>query len=146
MEHPPIKKFAEKIEYELKRAERYRVFLSLLVFNIGPIVDLTTPQNRNEEGIDKGKIIDELSRVIRSSTREIDFVSNSGQPKIGVLLPETSRQGAEAAAHRIAESINGFCSDRFQHEADYMVPIEISSFPDAAGARSISSYMEEFKK
>jgi hypothetical protein len=135
--------FASQMRYELKRAERYRIFLSLLVFNLGPMVDMAGPISKDEEA--RNKFVMEMKKVIRAATREIDFVSNSGRLKVGILLPETSRQGAEAATRRISNLISQFCSDYLAHSDEYPVPVEIVSFPDASGARSISSYVDEFK-
>jgi hypothetical protein len=135
--------FASRIDYELKRAERYRVFLSLVVFNVGPILDLA--ENDVFEGETKrAKLLKNLRDVIRDSARKVDLTSDLGSVKIGLLLPETPRQGAEAATRRISEALYRFCMDCFKKPVDYLVPVEISSFPDAAGARSIPSYLEEF--
>ncbi|UCD95239.1 MAG: hypothetical protein JSU69_04100 [Candidatus Zixiibacteriota bacterium] len=135
--------FASRIGNELKRAERYRIFLSLVTFNIGPILDLAGDQALRNE-VEKTRFLDGLHRTVQRSVREVDSLSDSGSVKIGLLLPETPRQGAEAAARRISETLHRYCTDYFSQPADYLVPIEISSFPDAAGARSIASYMEDF--
>jgi len=134
--------FSFQMQYELKRAERYRIFLSLVVINLGPIVDTTAEISRDEQR--RTKLIHELQQVIKTASREIDYVSNSGRLKVGLLMPETSRQGAEAATRRVIDQLNRFCSDYFIDNDDYLVPVEISSFPDASGARSIASYLEEF--
>ncbi len=135
--------FAEQIRYELKRAERYRYFVSLVVFNIGPIIDLGgNGQLRLEE--QRTDFVDQVRNVISKIAREVDAISDQNQTKIGLLLPETSRQGAESAARRISGTLNQFCTDYFRKQSDYLVPIEISSFPDAAGTRSVSSYLEDF--
>jgi hypothetical protein len=139
----PAHDFATRINFELKRAERYRIFVSLIVFNLAPIFDMATDKAKQEESAVNG-FLSELGQIIRRSVREIDALSNSGRLKIGLLCPETSRQGAEAAAKRIANVLNSFCADYFKRPGDYLIPIEISSFPDAAGARSLSSYMDEF--
>ncbi len=135
--------FAERISYELKRAERYRYFVSLVIFNIGPIIDLGgNGQLRREE--QQTDFVDQVRNIISKIAREIDAVSNQNLTKIGLLLPETSRQGAESAARRISSSLAQFCTDYFKKPSDYLVPVEISSFPDAAGARSVASYLEDF--
>nr|MBN2277553.1 hypothetical protein [candidate division Zixibacteria bacterium] len=135
--------FASRIHYELKRAERYRIFLSLAIFNVGPILDLAG--NGALASIeDRKSFLNNLNGILKRSIREVDSISNSGRLKIGLLMPETSRQGAEAVVRRVNRTINEFCSDYFQKPADYLVPTEISSFPDAAGARSVASYLDEF--
>ncbi|MCP4703527.1 MAG: hypothetical protein GY865_02875 [candidate division Zixibacteria bacterium] len=136
-------KFAKRIEYELKRAERYRIFVSFLVFDLGFILDTIGDFSTAGENHRKG-FINSLNSIIGKSVREVDTVSNGNRVKIGVLCPETSRQGAEAAAKRIQSALSNYCLDHFKNSNDYVIPVEISSFPDAAGNRSIASYTEEY--
>ncbi|HDL04634.1 MAG TPA: GGDEF domain-containing protein [candidate division Zixibacteria bacterium] len=140
-----IARFADLISYELRRAERYRIFLSLVVINLGPIIELGGNGSLSKDA-DKEQFLGDLFEVLRGSVREVDLISGYGDTKIGLLLPETPRQGAEAAARRISETLYSFCGDYFRKPADYLVPVEISSFPDAAGARSVASYIEDFAR
>jgi hypothetical protein len=135
--------FSSRIDYELKRAERYRIFLSLVVFNLGPVLE-NIADNGQEARKKREEFLEDLRKNLRRSIREIDAISNSGMSRVALLFPETSRQGAEAAARRISVVLNKFCSDYFKKPVDILLPIEISSFPDAAGARSITSYLDEF--
>ncbi len=137
--------FASRIEYELKRAERYRIFLSLLIFNLGPVVDRGGSAGVTEEEI-REKFLSDIRSFIGHTVREIDAISNSNNIKVGLLLPETSRQGAEAAARRLGQQINGFCKEYFPQATDHFIPVEISSYPDAVGARAIQDYIGEFNK
>ncbi len=133
--------FAQRINYELKRAERYRIFVSLVIFNMTPIVEFL---NRIEVSRQRADFLKAVGDIVKKSVREIDAVSNSGHAKIGLLFPETSRQGAEAAAKRISDALYSFCANYFGKPAECPIPVEISSYPDAAGARSLSSYLDEF--
>jgi hypothetical protein len=136
--------FAGQINYELKRAERYRYFVSLIVLNIGPVLDLGGNGALKDEK-DRSRFITELNKVLDNAVREVDSISNHQRTRIGLLLPETSRQGAESAARRITTTLYEFCNNYFGKPADYLMPVEISSFPDAAGVRTIASYLEEFQ-
>lgn len=135
--------FSSRINYELKRAERYRIFLSLLIFNLGPVIDRGGSAGITENEA-RERFLSDVRAFISNTIREIDAVSNANGIKVGLLLPETSRQGAEATARRIAREINGFCKEYFPDTNDHFIPIEISSYPDAAGARSIQDYIDEF--
>ncbi len=135
--------FASRINFELKRAERYRIFVSLVIFNLGPVLEIVDQNSENAPAA-RHTFLEELGDIMQRSVREIDAISNSSRPKIGVLCPETSRQGAEAAAKRLANVLNSYCVDYLKKPGDYLIPVEISSFPDAAGARSITSYLDEF--
>lgn len=137
--------FSTRISYELKRAERYRIFLSLLVINLGPVVDKggSAGISNNDS---REKFLQDVRAFISNTIREIDAVSNSNGIKMGLLLPETSRQGAEATARRLASEINSFCAEYFPERTDHLIPVEISSYPDAAGARSIYDFIDEFNE
>jgi hypothetical protein len=135
--------FSSRIDFELKRAERYRIFLSLVVFNLGPVLE-NIVDNGHEAAKKKEEFLSAMRDNIRHSVREIDAISNSGMSRVALLFPETPRQGAEAAARRISSMLNSYCSDYLKKPVDLLLPVEISSFPDAAGARSITSYLEEF--
>lgn len=137
--------FSTRINYELKRAERYRYFVSLIVFDIGSVLDLAgNGVLKNEKT--RGKFLTELNKLLYGAVREVDAISNHRhRTRIGLLLPETTRQGAESAARRISSSFVEFLTNYFGQPTDYMVPVEISSFPDAAGVRSVASYLEEFQ-
>ena len=135
--------FSSRIQFELKRAERYRIFVSLVVFNVGSVFEIIGKEKLKAEGVRAG-FLRAVNTVIRESVREIDAVSNNSRSKIGVLCPETSRQGAEAAARRIQDTLKQFCSDHFGNSGEYIIPVEIASFPDAAGTRSIASYFDEY--
>jgi hypothetical protein len=135
--------FSSRISYELKRAERYRIFLSLLIFNLGPIIDRGGSAGITENNV-RERFLSDIRSFISNTIREIDAVSNSDGIRVGLLLPETSRQGAEATARRLGREIIGFCKEYFPQTDDHFVPVEISSYPDAAGARSIQDYIDDF--
>jgi hypothetical protein len=135
--------FAGRLKYELKRAERYRIFVSFLVFDIGSVLDKVGDISAAGEQIQKN-FVNSVKSVIRSSVREVDAVSNGSDIRIGVLCPETARQGAEAAARRIQTVLGTYCANHFKNSKDYIIPVEIASFPDAAGNRSIASYLDEY--
>lgn len=135
--------FAKRIEYELKRAERYRIFISFLVFDLSPVLETVGDFSSAGEN-HRREFINSINSVIGNLVREVDVVSNGNRVKIGVLCPETSRQGAEAAARRIQSALSNYCLDHFKNSHEYVIPVEISSFPDAAGNRSIASYTEDY--
>ncbi len=135
--------FANRISYELKRAERYRIFVSLLVFSFDSVIEKLALE-RLQRREDREEFLRAVKGFIRESVREVDAVSNSTHEFVGILCPETSRQGAEMAAKRIQDSLNNFLADYFGDRTDILIPVEISSYPDAAGARSLASYSEEF--
>ncbi len=126
--------FIYQMNRELKRAERYRIFVSLL------LVDLSTLKGIEPSDAPSSA---ELAQEIRPHMREIDIVAAVVGNRIGILLPETSRQGAEVAARRVGEVVKRTLADRADGGAEPSVTIEMASYPDAAGARSLDEYLKE---
>jgi len=127
--------FAEKVAIELNRAERYRVFVSLTVLDLGSTGELA--------GDKVSEVMDEVATCVKESVRACDSVAVLHDHCLAVLQPETPRQGAEISANRLAEIIKGRLIKRFGEPADRMIPVEIASFPDTAGARTLAGFLEE---
>lgn len=120
---------------ELKRAERYRIFVSLVV------VDLAGIQNTLGGPLSETSV--ELLTVLRGHIRASDIASLVDDTSLALLFPETSRQGAEAAGRRLVEMIRKHLVERTGQVADQVIPMEMASYPDAAGARSLAAFLEE---
>jgi diguanylate cyclase (GGDEF)-like protein len=93
--------FEALVEKEIKKSQRYRRNFSLILINIDRLLSClkeAVPQSR--EGI-LGQIHGSLLATIRGA--DIAALMRSGE--IGLLVPETSYQGAIAAARRIRQAI-----------------------------------------
>lgn len=128
--------FLDRIETELKRAERYRIFLSMV------IVDLSVYLNGGTNG--SQELLNQVHSVLKNSIRIIDDVAVVGGNRLGLLFPETSRQGAELAAKRLAEVIKNSLPSIMDDSAAAVIPLEMASFPDAAGTKTIPEIIREF--
>jgi GGDEF domain-containing protein len=127
--------FFEQAEVELKRAERYRVFVSLVVLDISAVGEL----NEGERTLVAG----EVENLVKSGIRGCDYFSICGRGCLVALFPETSRQGAETAGRRLGEKIRSKISELTQRRIDEVVPLEMASYPDAAGAQSVSALLHD---
>lgn len=127
--------FADKVGVELNRAERYRVFVSLTVIDLEPA--------RQAAGDRAEEIVPDLISRVKDSVRACDHVELIEGHCLAVLLPETPRQGAEIMARRLAETIRGGVSESTGKSLENVIPIEIASYPDTAGARTMASFLEE---
>jgi hypothetical protein len=127
--------FFERAEVELKRAERYRVFVSLIVLDVSVIQRIT--QLSTED------IVREVETLTRRMVRACDYVSLCGETCLVALFPETSRQGAEIAGRRLGESVRERLSELTGGAVDEVVPLEMASYPDAAGARSVATLLHD---
>ena len=124
--------FSKTLDLELQRAKRYRVFVSMTVF------DLSFLRSSQDESLLQDSI-----ELIRKNVRAIDSVAAVGEYKIGLLFPETPRQGAEVSSRRIAELLKDRLMGQADCDARELIPLEMVSYPDAAGARSFSDSLAE---
>jgi len=130
--------FLDTVDVELKRAERYRIFVSLIVLDIGFLETAFS-----DRGV---TVVKELFDAVRRQVRAIDNISLIQPYKLGLLFPETTRQGAEIASRRITELIRTKLSELNNQRFEQVIPLEMASYPDAAGAKSISDFLQEYSR
>jgi GGDEF domain-containing protein len=126
--------FAKKVQLELKRASRYRTFISLIIIDLSTMGAL----------MDDSTMLEDITTAIRGNIRETDEAATLDGNRIGLLVPETSRQGAEIAARRIHEVVKGHVNGAaVTQNGTHPVRLEIASFPDAGGNRTVAEFIEE---
>ncbi len=130
--------FLDRVNIELKRAERYRIFVSLIVLDVG-FVQASFPEKNSS-------VMTELLGFIQKNVRAIDNVSLLTPFKLGLLFPETTRQGAEIASRRISDLIRTRLSELNNQNYEQVIPLEMASYPDAAGAKSITDFLREYSE
>jgi GGDEF domain-containing protein len=130
--------FTQKVEVELNRAERYRVFVSMTVLDLSPTEEMA--------GERADEVLEEVTAGIKEAVRTCDHVALLNKSYLAVLLPETPRQGAEVAGRRLAGIARVRLTARLGSEADQVIPVEIASYPDTAGARTLGSFLEELAR
>jgi len=128
--------FINRVDYELKRAERYSIFMSLVVF------DISFLKENLEINFEKTSI--DLYNLISKKVRVIDIISLLGDNQIALLFPETNRQGAEIVSKRVNQVIKDSVTSIGYNKKDYMIPMEIASYPDTAGTATISQFLQEY--
>ncbi len=127
--------FISRAGIELHRAERYRVFVSLTVLDIGFA--------RQAAGERFPVVMEKLGELVQSSIRACDYIAQLDDSRLGLLLPETSRQGAEIAVKRLCEVIRSRLSEAINEEITEVIPVEIASYPDTGGAKTLAGFLEE---
>ncbi|UCE23237.1 MAG: hypothetical protein JSU74_07985 [Candidatus Zixiibacteriota bacterium] len=130
--------FLDRVNIELKRAERYRIFVSVIVLDVG-FVQSSFPNQTSS-------VMTELRSVIQKNVRAIDNVSLLTPSKLGLLFPETTRQGAEIASRRISDLVRTRLSELSNQDYEQVIPLEMASYPDAAGAKSITDFLREYSE
>jgi hypothetical protein len=124
--------FAARAEQELKRAERYLSFVSLVIFSVIPV----------GYGWDE-ELKKRVAEVAGRSVRETDLVGVSDAYRVALLLVETPRRGAERASERIAGQLWDFC---LKEKGKSKLEIKIHSFPeDPQGKENFLSALEKLR-
>ena len=131
-------KFIREVDRELQRAERYSIFVSLTV------LDLSFLGNKGFSFSPAD--LTKLSALIQSKLRTIDYVSPVGENQLGLLFPETSRQGAEIVIRRIADLVKDYLEESIESKIEDIIPIEVASYPDASGARSVKDFLSDWSE
>ena len=130
--------FFERVGIELKRAERYRLFVSLIVLDLSLIRSLDRDHSY--------QLVADLLNVVQENIRVIDNASVLADHRLALLLPETSRQGAEIAARRLSELIRNNLTQQTSGRIDDTIPLEMASYPDAAGAKTVTGFSQELSE
>ena len=124
--------FAARAKQELKRAERYLSFVSLVIFNVVPVC----------YGWDE-ELKKRVAEVAGRSVRETDLVGITDAYRVALLLVETPRRGALRASERIAGQLLDFC---LKEKGKSKLEIKIHSFPeDPQGKENFLSALDKLR-
>ncbi len=89
--------FYKRLNYETKRAIRYKRPLSLLFVTVDKLSRVGEHHGLNGENA----VILACGRVLLGCVRDVDVAGRCRDDSFGIILPETPRAGAEIAAERI---------------------------------------------
>jgi len=89
--------FYKRLNYEVKRARRYKRDLTLLLVAVDGLHEIA--ENRGMQA--ENTIILSCGRVLLGSIRDVDIAGRCRDDTFGVILPETPVSGAEVAAERL---------------------------------------------
>ncbi len=111
--------FQETLSQEFTRAHRYKKPLSLMIIDI----DFFKKFNDTYGHLVGDKVLKHVSTIFKSSMRDqIDTVARYGGEEFGVILPETSLEGAAAFAERIRSKVE----ESFIEEGDKKLKVTLS--------------------
>jgi GGDEF domain-containing protein len=126
--YPAIFDFGLRARQELKRAERYACFLSLLNLNLDSLLSTIKKREKFTNG-DYGAAVNKIRDFVSGNLRETDIVSGIEDNRMLILLAETPYEGARRLSDRISKNLSDFISSTFDFSFKLEVPVEISTFP-----------------
>ena len=127
--------FVDLAGIELHRAERYRVFVSMTLLDFGFA--------RQHISGEFDPVREALKHQVRKSIRACDYIAMLEGDRLALLFPETPRQGAEVAARRLADLVRQEVSRLAEKPISDIIPVEIASYPDTAGAKTLAGFLKE---
>lgn len=126
--YPALEHFGFRARQELKRAERYACFLSLIDLNLDSLLSTLKQREKFRNG-DFEAVQMKVREFVCKNLRETDIVSGIEGNRMMILLSETPFEGAHAFSRRLSRSINEFVSSTFDFSYKFDIGMEISSFP-----------------
>ncbi len=129
----PVRTFLNQAGIEIIRAERYRTFVSL--------VSLDFSFARAHFNGNASRAFEQIRRTIQKNVRASDNFAFIDDRVVAILFPETSRQDAELTARRISDIILKELAALSGNGFEKVIPMEMASFPDTAGARTVGELL-----
>lgn len=127
--------FLTMAEIEMRRAERYRIFVSLLVLDLSILQEIVPDRT--------AELVDRLVDLAATRIRCTDSIAATDPYRVALLFPETPRQSAMLAAHRLTDMVRHVLSEETGKAVDAIIPVEIVSYPDAAGAKTLAKALQD---
>lgn len=123
-----MRSFLRKLEYEVRRAKRYKRPLSLMILSVDNISQLQRQYGQ--------MIVDEVmraaSRIVESCVRDVDITGICENARIGIIFPETYSSRAMIVAERIRERIKQEPINSEMRHLRVTTSIGVVSFPTHA--------------
>jgi len=121
--------FDLKLEEELRRAERYYVFLSLLFLELDDFTNIS--QSSPREVIKS--YFKQITRILREMVRrKIDVALKLSGPRFVIILPETNEEEVMALAERIRQRIAKYVYPWDGRRLQTTVSIGVVTYPSHA--------------
>jgi GGDEF domain-containing protein len=142
MDADQISRFRDLALMELKRAERYRNFLSLLVLNLSEFLS-TAGRRKIASREEAHQFMEKVINRVKGGARETDLISEVRNECLVMLLPETNGEGARVAGERLQKLLSEFLSDFLDSDYRFDVPLEITSFPEESGKKYFQNRLKK---
>ncbi len=121
--------FERRFAQELRRAERYCEFLSLVLIDTSSVLS-------DQSSKMKARVLEGLGNLIGDTIRATDILTSLGKGRLVLLLTETPKEGALRLAKRLSEKIaRTTLPEELKLLKDGVVNVGIASFPEDGGDR-----------
>jgi len=121
--------FLERFNEELCRSRNNKLHVCFLLADI----DNFKQYNDRYGHLVGDGILRQVSKTIRDTIRQIDFIGRYGGEELSIILAETDREQANFAAERIRQAVAADVIKVYDEKLKVTVSIGVSAFPDNAG-------------
>jgi diguanylate cyclase (GGDEF)-like protein len=120
--------FQQMLNMEWKRAVRFKRGLSLVMVDVDHFKDY----NDTFGHLQGDQALKQIGQLLRRNLREVDTVARFGGEEFVLLLPDTDKRGAIAAAEKVRLLVDGHNFLTEEHKETRLITISagISTYPD----------------
>lgn len=120
--------FKRSLAREIKKAQRYRRSLSIVILDIDSFKDYNEAYGRPNGDI----VIKQISDMLEKNSRDVDITSHYKGGKFIIALPETAKMDANIMAERIRKLVEdySFSGEQTQPGKKLTISGGVSSYPD----------------
>jgi diguanylate cyclase (GGDEF)-like protein len=120
-----FKTFYKRLNYEIRRAKRYKREVSLILVGLDQYEVLSLKVGAAA----RDAAIQAAARLLLGSIRDVDIPGRCREDVFGVILPETGGAGAEVASERIRTKMDAHELPRPFDNLAITVSVAVSHFP-----------------
>ncbi|TAM38594.1 GGDEF domain-containing protein [bacterium] len=121
--------FLERFNEELRRSRNNKLRLCFLLTDI----DNFKQYNDRYGHLVGDGILLQVSKTIRDTIRQIDFIGRYGGEELSIVLAETDREQANFAAERIRQAVASDVIRVYDEKLKVTISIGVSAFPENSG-------------
>ncbi len=128
--------FQERLEHELRRADRFHRQASLLMVDI----DYFKRFNDTHGHLEGDQVLAKVAELFRENVREVDLVSRFGGEEFVILLPDADKVEAAAVAEKLRSRVfrHRFPHAETQPTGRLTISVGVASYPgDATDSLSL---------
>jgi len=132
--------FLDRFKEELNRSRKFKYSFSFLMVDIDKFKDF----NDKYGHLVGDAILREVSRTIKETIRQIDFVGRYGGEELSIILVETDKEQARFAAERLRQAVEAKNIRVYDEELKVTISIGIATF--SRGSETADKLIESADK